>query len=254
MAPAPLREHLGLQLPPTLRLFRRGIAASGRLIKATVKRYPGPTIALVILLSLYFLPTAQYGVREKDTVVDLLASLRNPTTDLAKFIEVQIDDRTFEYWGDPPTLSRNEVATVIDSLVKQKPAVIVLELDFPRKQEPASAPPGRLSAVLASINASPDAPIVVLMLRSKPYTFDNTVPSSTDRDNGSTCLIELPYERTEQTMWTVPNGINNRGEIIGYWRGRATGDDGFIRKTDGSRRIFAGISDMSMYAACFASL
>ena len=148
-----------------------------------------------------------------DWMIGLQKGLPPPDNSNARpFVYYDIDEKSFESWGEPFYTPREKLAILIDAALKQKPEILVIDIELWRstnEDEP-------LVNVLQSHSSMVDAPLLVLMPGFRQI--------ESDADSNQAYLIrrasKFDYltKNNEKIIWASPLFEIDHDGMFRHWK------------------------------------
>jgi hypothetical protein len=198
------------------------------LIKSDMKSLGLGALVLAALIAVaivtWMTPQAKVGklldnVLNPDNAAILAWSARSAVDGPAVTI-VDIDDRSFHAWDQPPVTPRRELAGLVDAVLRRSPAMLVVDVDITGTQD--SGELDLTLALLERLAADKAGPVIVLMRRlwsSPPFAEVPSFGGPTGRAAGSKLArIEEIVEGSDRLIWaSALHGVDGDG-LIRKWR------------------------------------
>jgi CHASE2 domain-containing sensor protein len=122
-------------------------------------------IGLVIILLLSLVQEIEFVKVTRDQSIDWLIKINRglPVAEgkaFRPFVFYDIDEKTYELWGEPFHIPREKIARLIDVAAKSQPAVIVVDVELDRTSGPEDI---KIVESLRKLEADKSGPTVIVV-------------------------------------------------------------------------------------------
>lgn len=172
-----------------------------------------------------------YLVQElEDTAIDWMIALYQghlptPTTPSTPYIFLDIDERTYQAWGEPLYMPRNHLLTLIQFAVNNQAQVVIVDIDLSQSRLPESDDKelqtylenySTRCSPLSTSSTPPQCPPIILVRSLRPLLDEQGQP--TRQLEARPSFLEATVEKSNHVFWATAEFYLEKYYYIRHWQ------------------------------------
>ncbi len=172
-----------------------------------------------------------YLVQElEDTAIDWMIALYQghlptPTTPSTPYIFLDIDERTYQAWGEPLYMPRNHLLTLIQFAVNNQAQVVIVDIDLSQSRLPESDDKelqtylenySTRCSPLSTSSPPPLCPPIILVRSLRPLLDELGQP--TPQLEARPSFLEATVEKSNHVFWATAEFYLEKYYYIRHWQ------------------------------------